>query len=233
MDPRDLRGIVYRADVSALFQGLQDPAGWPEHSLQLVGDGLVSALVTEEPGAEDLAHRCRDALRERDWAGDAELAATLGALLNDGPAPFLRQLPVDLEELASILEGDPVEGGGRVSRTTGEVWPQAAVDYGIEVGDIDPDDEDDRQWLWVESEGSHEGYRDMELFIALLDDDHLAERLTVAIQGRGAFRRFTDTLGQDPEQLGRWLALSSDRRRGRARAWLARHRYTPSPLLPA
>lgn len=232
MEIRHLRSIVHRADVDALVAGLQEPAEWPEHSLQLIGDGLVSALVVEAKGADDLARRCRDALWERDWQGDAELAGTLSALLNEGPAPFLRQLPVDLEELADILEGDPVEGGGRISRTTGEVWPQAAIDYGIETGDIDPDEADDSEWLWVHSEGAGPGYRDMELFVALLEDDALADELTRALAAGGPFRRFKDTLAEHPEQLGRWFAFSGDRQRGRARAWLAHHRHTPAPRLP-
>jgi hypothetical protein len=38
-------------------------------------------------------------------------------------------LPVDLEELAGILEGDPLSVGGRIDIRTGEVWPQAAIEY--------------------------------------------------------------------------------------------------------
>jgi hypothetical protein len=40
---------------------------------------------------------------------------------------MLRALPVDLEELAGILEGDPLSGGGRIDIRTGEVWPRAAI----------------------------------------------------------------------------------------------------------
>ena len=50
---------------------------------------------------------------------------------------MLRPLPVDLEELAMILEGDPVHGGGRIDLRTGEVWPQSAIEYAEEVGEID------------------------------------------------------------------------------------------------
>ncbi len=60
-----------------------------------------------------------------------------------------------------ILEGDPVHGGGRIDLRTGEVWPQSAIEYAEEVGEIDEDDDPDR-WLWVHCEGSHDGYRDME-----------------------------------------------------------------------
>ena len=53
---------------------------------------------------------------------------------------MLRPLPVDLEELSMILEGDPVHGGGRIDLRTGEVWPQSAIEYAQEEGEIDEDD---------------------------------------------------------------------------------------------
>ncbi|MFK5690078.1 UPF0158 family protein [Ornithinimicrobium sp. LYQ92] len=57
----------------------------------------------------------------------------------------------------------------------------------------------------------------------------LAEVLTTAISGDGAFRRFKDALAPHPEAADRWYAFSEDRVRGRARAWLAAEGYMPSP----
>ena len=79
---------------------------------------------------------CVSALRERSWDGDHELAEALDAALGSGPTPMLRPLPVDLEELSMILEGDPVQGGGRIDLGTGEVWPQSAIEYAEEVGEM-------------------------------------------------------------------------------------------------
>lgn len=115
------------------------------------------------------------------------------------PVPLLRPMPVDLEELAAIVEGDLVHGGGRIDLRTGEVWPHAALEHVIEVGGEDADDADDERWLWVEPEGSRAAYRDMEAFIAALDDAAQADRLAIAITGRGAFRRFKDVLERWPE----------------------------------
>jgi hypothetical protein len=44
--------------------------------------------------------------------------------LGRGATPPLRSLPVDLEELASLREGDPHCGGGRIDLRSGECWPQ-------------------------------------------------------------------------------------------------------------
>jgi hypothetical protein len=72
----------------------------------------------------------------------------------------------------------------------------------------------------------------MEAFIARLDDTTIADLLGVAILGRGAFRRFKDTLGRWPDQLEAWYAFSEERQLGRARAWLADQGYTPVRPLP-
>ena len=69
----------------------------------------------------------------------------------------------------------------------------------------------------------------MEDFIGTIDDDHRAELLSVAIQGRGAFGRFKGTLARWPGELERWFVFSGDRQRGRARAWLAVEGYRPKP----
>ena len=57
-----------------------------------------------------------------------------------------------------------------------------------------PDFEDPDRWLCAGPEGSHEGYRDMENFVATVDEADRADRLGIAIDGRGAIialiRRF-------------------------------------------
>ena len=177
-------------------------------------------------GSAELALDCVRALQERRWDGDRELMEVLEAALGKGPTPLLRPLPVDLEELSMILEGDPVQGSGRIDLATGQVWPQSALDYAEETGEAEDDDPD--RWLWVESEGSHEGYQDMVWFIEGIDDPHVADRLSRAISGRAAFRRFKDTLFDRPDLMTQWYAFSGDRQRGRARSWLAAEGYTPT-----
>ncbi|MDR7252783.1 hypothetical protein J2X46_001768 [Nocardioides sp. BE266] len=230
MDEREglthLRSIVVHGDHAALVTALErDP--WPADSLQLIGDGLLAAVRDGADRAAYLAHTLVTALRERGWAGDGELAEVLDAIMGIGPSPMLRPLPVDLEDLSMILEGDPVQAGGRIDLNGGEVWPQSAIEYVEELGEDDEDDDPGR-WLWVHCEGSHYAYRDMERFIDDLDDPQFADLLARAISGRGAFRRFRDTLSERPVLMTRWYAFSSDRQRGRARSWLAAEGYTPT-----
>jgi hypothetical protein len=221
-----LRALVYQGDVAGLVSTLSEEP-WPADSLQLIGDGLRAAVAGGADGAAELARRCVETLRERGWEGDRELAEALDAALGNGPTPMLRPLPVDLEELAMILEGDPVHGGGRIDLTTGEVWPQSALEYAEEVGEIEEEDDDPARWLWVDCEGSRSAYHDMVWFIDDLDDPALADRLTRAISGRGAFRRFKAVLSHRPELFTRWHGFSNERQRGRARAWLAVEGYLP------
>ena len=144
---------------------------------------------------------------------------------------MLRALSVDLEELAGVLEGDPLSVGGRIDLRTGEVWSRAAIEYSLESGEEDKETIDDpERWLAVHGEGSREGYRDMELFIASVENPGRVERLAVAIRGRGAFRRFKDERARWPGELERWHAFSEERQRGRARSWLAAAGYCVAPV---
>jgi hypothetical protein len=220
-----LRAAVYRGDGPAVGE-LLCGVGADDDSLQLAGDGVIAAVMQRVDGAAELARILVVGLRQRGWDGDDELADQLEAELGSGPAAMLRDLSVDLEELAGILEGDPLSVGGRIDIRTGEVWPSAAIEYAVETGAEDVDTADDRErWLAVHGEGSREGYRDMELFIASVEDPGRAERLAIAIRGRGAFRRFKDELALWPGELERWYAFSEERQRGRARSWLVAAGY--------
>jgi len=193
--------------------------------VQQCGDALTAAVWRDLPGARQTATGCAAALRERGWAGDEVLAGQLDTAATGGDLG-LQPLPVDLEELSGLLEGDLVWGGGRIDVTTGECWP-AAIDT-EEVGDEEEWDDPER-WLPVPSAGSRDAYRDLEDFITTLDDQDLAGFLSIAIQGPGAFRRFKDMLATSPVQLQRYWLFSAERQYGRARAWLADHGYRPTP----
>jgi len=183
---------------------------------QLAGEGLLIALAQGSPGAKELTGACLQALGERGWEGDDDLAAQLTAALGDAPPPALRAVPVDLEELSWILEGDGTSGDGCLDLLTGEVWSDSAIENAEEFPDVD----DSERWLYVGCEGSHEGYRDMEDFLATVEDDERADKLSIAVSGPGAFRRFRDVLERWPEDQWRFYAFTEERRRARARSWL-------------
>jgi len=228
-----LHGAAYRDDVPEVIRLLAERP-WPEQVLQLIGDALLVAVTSGSSDAHDLARACIARLHARGWDGDADLAEALAARLGDGPQPLLRPVRVDLEELGSVREGDPIHGGGRVDLATGQIWPQPLYeDFHADESDEEEEEEEDEaagtRWLWVDPVGSCSGYRDMQLFIATVVDEHLAELLSMAISGKGAFRRFKDAIARHPEAADPWYAFSEDRVRGRARAWLTAEGYTPHP----
>jgi hypothetical protein len=122
---------------------------------------------------------------------------------------------IDLAELAQALEDHSYEHSWWLDPERGEIvlWS----DYFEEQGDQDPADRGLRP---IEPIFSHEGYSDMEDFIALVHDPRPREQLQRAIEGRGAFRRFKDTLFDFPELRESWFKFHDARMERRALEWL-------------
>jgi hypothetical protein len=89
------------------------------------------------------------------------------------------------------------------------------------------DEADPGRFVEVPRADSHEAYRDMEDLIAALGDERLQELLDVAIQGRGAFRRFKDVLERHSGERQRWFGFQAARLEARALEWLAEQRCEP------
>ncbi len=189
---------------------------------QMIGDGLALAVAQQSDGSRQLAQRCVARLRERGWEGDDELATQLEVALDVRTEPSgLLPLQVDLEDVADLLESGDDEGGW-IYLATGDTWQAAFLDG---LDDEGPDFDDTGIWLPVPSFGSRSAFGDMEQFIAGLVDSEMAGRLSIAIDGKGAFRRFKDVVQHSPAIEDNWYEFSTERRRGRARAWLARSGY--------
>lgn len=122
---------------------------------------------------------------------------------------------VDLDELGSALEDNTPEHDWFLDTATGElIFRSAYYDY------PDDSDLDERDWVRVDPIGSHEAYRDMEDFVERVGDRHPRELLERSIAGRGAFRRFKDTLFEFPELREAWFRFHDARMRRRAIDWL-------------
>ncbi len=66
------------------------------------------------------------------------------------------------------------------------------------------------RYLRVDPASSREQYRWMERFVVSVSDPTLRERLVIAIDGKGAFRRFKDVLLAFPAERERWFSYRSD-----------------------
>lgn len=223
---RELRVAAYRGDGPGVIAALGGEV--PQAVLQVAGEALLIALEHRVDGAAELAAAVAVGLRERWQEGDQELAEQLDAVPGTAPAPLLRSLPVDLEDLSSALEGDPMLSGGRLDLRTGAVLQESPMfDSFLDDGGEEDDRDDPDRWLYIHPVGSRPGYGDMVDFLDSIEDEAVAERLGERLHGRGAFRRFRDDLA-DLGELARFHRFADDRSRGRARAWLADRGYRPS-----
>jgi hypothetical protein len=219
---KQLRIAIHQGDGNTILDVLRE-VGLGTHRLQMAGIGLLIAVEDDRTAAEPLARSLLDALAERRWDGDEELAAELAAALGDGPPPELKPVPVGLSELAFAM--DTSDYGGRINLQDGEVLPADLFNYDAPEDLADEDFDDRDRWLGIDPSGSRVGWNDMADFIQTVTDEGRADRLSIAIEGRGAFRRFKDVLYRWPGEQARWYTFSEDRKLGRAREWLAGEGY--------
>lgn len=192
-----------------------------DDALQQVGAGIPMTLEQQPAGAPTLALSVINRLTFRAGPGDEVLAEDLLARLREEP-PAGRVVPVDLDMLGTVLEGDfDVSTGGFVDLHTGEVYDEFLADP-MMVGEdaaIDVEAEPER-WLRFDNRGSRAGWRDMAAFAERQRDQALLERLLREIEGKGAFRRFRDRVHEEG-LVEQWNIFSADRQQGRAREFLA------------
>ena len=219
-----LRVAVAQHDAAAIAELLDEHM--PDDGLQHAGDAVLCALATDPNAAREVAARLVDALRLRFWDGDEELADAIEVALGRRPAT-LAPLEIDLDLFADALT-EPPGSVGYLDLSSGFVITEAMRDYSDPDDDSDSDFDDPDRWLAVPGEGSDEPYRDMRHFIATVTDPRLAQRLSDAIDGRGAFRRFYNVIATAPDEHTRWQRHSDDARLGRARSWLAHSGYQPA-----
>ena len=122
---------------------------------------------------------------------------------------------VDLADLAQALEDHSGDHSWWIDPQTGEVILWSA--YFEEQGDRDPESRGLRP---VDPMSSHDGYEEMQAFIERVRDPRSRHLLERAIAGRGAFRRFKDTLLDFPELRDAWFRFHDARLERRAIRWL-------------
>ena len=132
-----------------------------------------------------------------------------------------KTLKIDLDELCSAMEDSSYEHDYYLDLKTGEILLISDYMDDEESEKLrDNIDEDPDCYERIPKAESREGYEDMENFIATVEDEHLAELLEVAINGKGAFRRFRDVLARHPSERERWVRFKDERMEQRALEWL-------------
>ncbi|GAA3871627.1 hypothetical protein GCM10022381_13390 [Leifsonia kafniensis] len=111
------------------------------------------------------------------------------------PLPLSR---INLDALADVRSNSD---GGFYDPTDGQSY---LGDGGEAMGpDGDNVDPDEMGWHQTGPVESRDSYRDMETFAQAVTDPRTSDRLLVALDGKGAFRRFLNVMYDAPEELGR------------------------------
>lgn len=127
---------------------------------------------------------------------------------------------VDLDDLAEALDDHSAD------LSYGHSWwldPRTAEVrfHSAELDEETPDDLDGAGLVHIEALPSSVGYGDMEDFIEQVGQRKARDLLARALEGRGAFRRFKDTLLEFPDLRAAWFDFRDVRMRRRAVEWLA------------
>lgn len=161
----------------------------------------------------------------------------------------IKKLKINLNELAFAMEmGENMERSGYLDTETGGIIDMPDdVMRGVEDGDtdsilVDWDDElaetagkilsdEKNRFLPIPRRESREGYEIMASFADSVDNKGLREKLAVALDGKGAFRRFRNVLNDHPDELEKWYAFKDDWMREEAIKWLLENGIEPVQVI--
>ncbi len=149
----------------------------------------------------------------------------------------MKKLPVDIGEIAAMIDTSFREDGYYLDLQTGKVVivPSELLYREFKDGEDSsarPDWEKELVPLAKEIQAgsdrykplpeadSRESYRDMESFTRTVDDPSLRQRLEDALDGRGAFSRFRRVLDHDDAERDRWFKFKDQAAARRVRDWL-------------
>ena len=194
-----------------------------------------ASVLAQDPHASTAVLRCALFLRFYGQEFDAAERERILARLGQGEP--MRRVPVNWDDLEMALTTNRVEWTCYLDLRTGEVcmvsmdrfggdgdWPsEEEIDAGFEAGNLLP----------VEPLESSVEYGWMAEFAGTVRDARLRDRLDVALDGRGAFRRFKNVLLDFPAERERWFAFRDERLRTVAREWLAEEGIEPTTPPPA
>jgi predicted ABC-type ATPase len=125
----------------------------------------------------------------------------------------------DISELAMWVDSHDYDAAW-LDPATGEVWP--AFEGGPPLDENEEEiDLDETDWVPIGGASSRAAYQDMEDFADAVADPLASRQLRDALVGRGAFRRFRDTMWHQPEEVRRaWGAYRELGAELRALEWL-------------
>jgi hypothetical protein len=145
-----------------------------------------------------------------------------------------RQVSIDWDDLELALSMNTDEARSYLDLRTGKV-ELASNDF---IGDVGMSREEvetgfiEGYLIRIEPVSSHTEYRWMAEFAETVSNRRLREMLDLALDGRGAFRRFKNVLADYPAERERWFAFHQERFDEEMKEWLADNDIEPTTPLP-
>jgi uncharacterized protein UPF0158 len=137
------------------------------------------------------------------------------------------RVELDWDALEVAVERNSPDTDSYLDFTTGRILTITAGDPEASINRQNIS-ENIRNYLRIEPASSREQYRWMERFVGSVSDEPLRERLTISIDGKGAFRRFKDVLLAYPAERERWFSYRADLLHWHITQWLEQHEIVPT-----
>ncbi len=132
------------------------------------------------------------------------------------------EVALDWEALAVAFENQLPHSHSFLDLKTGKVHTVVGEPDSVPESPSPAED-----FVYIRPRPSREGYRTMQRFIERVEDPMLRERLTAALVGKGAFRRFKDQLIAYPDVRQQWFAFKDAEVYAYIGSWLAREGIQP------
>jgi len=154
---------------------------------------------------------------------------------------IMKKLKVDLEMIANAMEDVArMDMDYYLDKETGEVIITSEEIFGYaEEEDEDKLREDLSDWqkediklakeilfnnperyICIPERPSYEGYNLMVEFAEKVEDELLREKLSIALDGKGAFRRFKNVIADYPDYREKWFKFKDERSNKKVIEWL-------------
>ena len=152
--------------------------------------------------------------------------------------PRRKRVPVNWDDLEMALTWRSDELEYFLDLRSGEVRQYRPRAFADDEEDFElPEDEADARLVEgslvrIEPLEASVEYGWMTEFTASVTNTRLRDRLEVALDGRGAFRRFKDVLAEYPTERERWFRFYDERVRKEMREWLEDHDIEPMTAPP-
>jgi hypothetical protein len=143
----------------------------------------------------------------------------------------MRVIPINWTDLETSFERNSPDTESFLDTRTGEVVSvtEGAIDYPEQRAKVQLGGE---AYVRIEPAASREQYKWMERFVVGVTDEPLRERLVIAIDGKGAFRRFKDVLLNYPTEREKWFSYRAELLHWAMHKWLEKEQLAPQEAAP-